>query len=84
MNFRKVRIRLITCKDMKISNIVFTDSEEAELRRMATRNLGRAPDDLSQANLVRAALGFEIRQQGGARSGTGPKPKKRVAKRSRS
>lgn len=63
---------------MRISNIDFTDSEIAALYTLAGQYLmeqGKSREGVSQiarslspANLVRAALGFNLRKQGGARA----------------
>lgn len=53
---------------MRISNIEISASEESALRILARRN-GFDPESLSPPNLIRAALGFPIRRQGGARPG---------------
>lgn len=68
---------------MKISNIEFDDSEETRLWEMAEQQLGHRLGAISPANLVRAALGFPLRQRGGAREGTGPKSRTKMKKQNK-
>lgn len=58
---------------MRISTIDFTAAEEEMLRALATKH-GHAENTLSPANLIRAALGFELRRRGGPREMPKKKP----------
>ena len=61
---------------MTIRNIELSADEEQALRDLVTQK-GHEESALSPANLIRAALGFDLRQRGGARENTGRrKPQK--------
>jgi hypothetical protein len=51
---------------MRVSNLDFSESEAESLRTLAIAN-GHDPDSLTPPNLVRAALGLELRKRGGPR-----------------
>jgi hypothetical protein len=62
---------------IRVSNFDISKTEVERLRSLAQER-GHDPDALSGANLLRAALGFELRKQGGSRKrakplGTGKK-----------
>jgi len=66
---------------MIIRNIDLTADEEQALRDLVIKR-GYEEATLSPANLIRAALGFDLRQRGGARENTGRrKPQKKMRNR---
>lgn len=66
---------------MIVRNINFNAKEEEILRALVVLH-GHKEEELSPANLIRAALGFDLRKRGGTRENTGrKKPQKKTRNR---